>query len=142
MTQSLSDSACLSVPGRVSILIVGDDPPASRALAYMLQLVGHRVHTAFDRRSGLAVAAARYPGMVILDLRMPQLADVQFIRKLRAQPGLGSTPVKITTGHYFIADELIEEFGGLSTAVYLKPLWFENVAAIARGMTAHENTTA
>ena len=69
MTHRLSDSAGLSVPGRVSILIVGDDPPASRAFAYMVQLGGHRVYTAFDRRSGLAVAAARYPGMVILDLR-------------------------------------------------------------------------
>ena len=142
MTHSLSDSAGLSVYGRVSVLIVGDDPQVGRALAHMRQLGGYGVYTAFDPRSGLAVAAARHPAMVMLALRTPKLAEVQLVKKLRAQPGLGSIPVAITTGHYFITDDVIEELAELGTPVYQQPLWFEDVAAIARGMTARENTTA
>ena len=45
---------------------------------------------------------ARTP--IILDLRMPLTSGLQFLRAIRAIPGLTNTPVAIVTGDYYLDD--------------------------------------
>jgi len=54
-----------------SILIVDDDKALCRTLEIQLDLAGHKVSLANDARTGLAVASALSPDLVLLDVNLP-----------------------------------------------------------------------
>jgi len=71
---------------RRAILVV-DDKAANRAiLVNMLEPLGFQVFEADDGLSGLEVALARRPDLILLDLRMPGMDGFEMARQLRAQP--------------------------------------------------------
>jgi DNA-binding response OmpR family regulator len=98
----------------------------------MLKLEGFSVATAVDAESGLALADAVGPNAIILDLRMPILNGLQFLRHLRSKPHLQQVPVAIVTGDYFLGDATADEIKSLGASVRFKPLWLEDLVALAR----------
>ena len=86
------------------ILIVDDDVSVTDTFSRMLRLEGYEVWAALSADEGLTLAQAHSPHAVILDLRMPLTSGLQFLRAIRAIPGLTSTPVAIVTGDYYLDD--------------------------------------
>lgn len=115
-----------------SILIVDDDRSVVDTFARMLQLEGFDVQTAFDASSGLALADTMRPQAIILDLRMPLINGIQFLRQVRARPHLAETPVAIVTGDYLLPDALEQEVQTLGASLRFKPLFLEDLLALAR----------
>ncbi|GAK54049.1 two-component hybrid sensor and regulator [Candidatus Moduliflexus flocculans] len=71
---------------RRAILVV-DDKAANRAvLVNMLEPLGFQMLEADDGVSGLEVALARRPDLILLDLRMPGMDGFEMARQLRSQP--------------------------------------------------------
>ena len=70
----------------------------------MLRLEGYEVWAALSADEGLTLAQTHQPHAVILDLRMPLTSGLQFLRAIRAIPGLTNTPVAIVTGDYYLDD--------------------------------------
>ena len=69
---------------RRKVLIVDDDAGVTRTFARMLSLEGYEVHVAFDGQEGLRETAAATPDAILLDLRMPLIDGINFLRELRA----------------------------------------------------------
>jgi two-component system response regulator PrrA len=115
-----------------SILIVDDDRSVADTFARMLKLEGFSVSTALDASAGLALAEAIRPQAIILDMRMPLINGIQFLRQVRARPHLVDIPVAIVTGDYFLSDALQQELASLGASLRFKPLWLEDLVALAR----------
>ena len=115
-----------------TILIVDDDKSVTDTFARMLALEGFSVATAHDATAGLGLAESSRPHAIILDLRMPLTNGIQFLRELRSRPNLADVPVAIVTGDYFIPEPLQEEVTRLNAAIRYKPLWLEDLVALAR----------
>ena len=117
-----------------TILIVDDDPNVTLTFARMLRLAGYKVLTALDVETGLIELATTHPDAVLLDLRMPIVDGLAFLRALRALEDDHRTPVAIVTGDYFIDEAVFCELRQLQAAVYFKPLWFEDLMRITQCM--------
>ena len=115
-----------------TILIVDDDRSVADTFARMLKLEGFRVETAVSAEAGLQLAEVVQPHAIILDLRMPILNGLQFLRLLRSNPQLTDIPVAIVTGDYFLDDKVANELRSLGASVRFKPLWLEDLVALAR----------
>jgi DNA-binding response OmpR family regulator len=115
-----------------TVLIVDDDRSVADTFARMLKLEGFGVVTALSADAGLEAASSVHPDAIILDMRMPITNGLQFLRTLRQQPALARTPVAIVTGDYFLTKPIEDEFNTLGASVRYKPLWLEDLVALAR----------
>ena len=116
------------------ILIVDDDEGVTQTFARMLRLEGYQVRTAISAETGLREAAASQPDAIILDLRMPLVDGLGFLRRLRERDEQRSTPVAIVTGDYFLDDSLSAELRDLGAELRFKPLWLEDLVGLARNL--------
>jgi DNA-binding response OmpR family regulator len=122
-----------------TILVVDDDPNVTITFARMLRLGGYKVLTALDVETGLVELTTDHPDAVLLDLRMPFVDGLAFLRALRALEDGGRTPVAIITGDYFIDEAVSCELRELGAAVYFKPVWFEDLLRITQRMLQPSN---
>src|SRR5262245_31059711 len=116
------------------ILIVYDDEGVTQTFARMLRLEGYQVRTAVSAETGLQVAEETRPDAIILDLRMPLVDGLGFLRRLRAQTTQRATPVAIVTGDYFLDEEVSNELRELGAELRFKPMWLEDLAGLARNL--------
>lgn len=65
------------------ILVVDDDVPGLRALAGLLAMAGHEVHTAANGREAVSLAGQRRCDLLIADLGLPDCTGLDLIRELR-----------------------------------------------------------
>jgi DNA-binding response OmpR family regulator len=119
-------------PDAATILIVDDDEGVTQTFARMLRLEGYEVRTAMNAESGLKEAEKSRPDAIILDLRMPLLDGLGFLRRLRAHDAQRTTPVAIVTGDYFLDDAVSSELRQLGAELKFKPLWLEDLVGLAR----------
>jgi two-component system, OmpR family, response regulator PrrA len=117
-----------------TILIVDDDEGVTQTFARMLRLEGYGVRTAFSAETGLQLANESLPGAVILDLRMPLVDGLGFLRRFRAIDVHHSIPVAIVTGDYFLEDAVARELRELGAELRFKPLWLEDLVGLARNL--------
>src|SRR4249920_1881292 len=115
-----------------SILIVDDDEAVTQTFARMLELEGYAVRTARNAETGLREAQEYLPDAIILDLRMPLMDGLGFLRRLRANAGQASIPVAIVTGDYFLDDNVSTELRQLGAELKFKPMWLEDLVGLAR----------
>jgi len=116
------------------ILIVDDDEGVTQTFARMLRLEGYHVRTAVNAENGLREADEGRPDAIILDLRMPLVDGLGFLRRLRARNDQRSTPVAIVTGDYFLDDAMSAELRELGAELRFKPLWLEDLVGLARNL--------
>ena len=124
----------MSEPTTAKILIVDDDEGVTQTFARMLRLEGYQVRTAASAETGLREAETSQPDAIILDLRMPLLDGLGFLRRLRAQDNQRSTPVAIVTGDYFLDEDVSSELYELGAELRFKPLWLEDLVGLARDL--------
>src|SRR5262245_43957631 len=120
-----------SPPAR-TILIVDDDEGVTQTFARMLRPEGYQVHTAINAEIGLQQAEISRPDAIILDLRMPLLDGLGFLRRLRAIAQQRETPVAIVTGDYFLDESVSSELQQLGAELKFKPIWLEDLVGLAR----------
>src|SRR6266851_7107689 len=125
-------SAAMLEPATATILIVDDDDTVTDTFARMLRLEGYQVRTAVCAERGLREAEDSQPDAIILDLRMPLIDGLGFLRRLRARDGHRQTPVAIVTGDYFLEDSISTELRELDATVLFKPLWLEDLVSLTR----------
>jgi len=106
-----------------TVLVVDDDKGVTQTFALMLRLEGYRVRTAVSAEEGLIEAEQRHPDAIILDLRMPLVDGLGFLRRLRAHDDQRATPVAIVTGDYLLDDSVSTELRELGAELRFKPLW-------------------
>jgi CheY-like chemotaxis protein len=115
---------------RGALLIVDDDPSVIQTFSRMLELEGYAVLTALDAETALHHLASARPDAILLDLRMPSVDGLTFMRRLRAQERDRHIPVAIITGDYSIDETLSRELQELDAVVFFKPLWIGDLVAV------------
>jgi two-component system response regulator VicR len=63
-----------------NILIVEDERSLNEAYQMILRKSGYTVHVAFDGQEALEVAGQVEPDLILLDLRMPKMDGLEFLR--------------------------------------------------------------
>src|SRR5262249_8376481 len=106
----------------------------TETFARMLQLEGFAVLTAMSAENGLQEAETAHPDAIIVDLRMPLVDGLGFLRRLRTNEYHRRTPVAIVTGDYFLEDEISSELRTLGAELRFKPLWLEDLVGLARNL--------
>ena len=116
------------------VLIIDDDPSVILTLSRMLEFEGHQVATVESAQAGYDAIDARAPDALLLDMRMPQIGGLEFLRTLRNDPRRRGIPVGVVTGDYFLTDAVIQELAALGATIRYKPLWMEDLQALMRAM--------
>lgn len=115
-----------------TILIVDDDEGVTQTFARMLRMEGYLVRTAMSAETALRDASEYPPDAIILDLRMPLVDGLGFLRRLRSRDAQRDTPVAVVTGDYFLDDTVSSELRELGAELKYKPLWLEDLVGLAR----------
>ncbi|HXX93383.1 MAG TPA: response regulator transcription factor [Planctomycetota bacterium] len=79
------------------VLIVDDEKDLVKLVRYNLEREGYEVLAATTGESGLAMALAHSPRVVILDRMMPGLDGLEVCRQLRQQPRATYLPILLLT---------------------------------------------
>ena len=87
-----------AAPGALQVLVVDDNLDAADSLAALLAMLGHHPQVALDGPSGLALARARTPDLMILDIGMPGMNGHEVARAVRATPALAGVTLVALTG--------------------------------------------
>jgi two-component system, OmpR family, response regulator len=124
----------LCAPKPATILVIDDDQGVAETFAGMLRLEGYQVRTAADAESGLREAETARPDAIILDLRMPLVDGMAFLRRLRADERQTDVPVAVVTADYLLEDELSAELRRLNAELHFKPLWCEDLVDLTRAL--------
>jgi CheY-like chemotaxis protein len=90
------------------VLVVEDDQATRLVLRTMLERTGVRVRLAGHGGEALALVEQEIPGLVLLDLMMPVMDGLTFLRELRANPAWKDIPVVIMTAKDLTPDEIAE----------------------------------
>ncbi|VBA59683.1 ATP-binding protein [Mycobacterium attenuatum] len=79
------------------VIVVVEDNVDLNAFVCQALSPHYRVKAAFDGRSGLELARAYRPDLIVCDIMMPHLSGDELLNLVRADPALANTPVLILT---------------------------------------------
>jgi len=82
------------------VLIVEDDQIVANIYRNKFSVDGFDVEVALDGHAGLEMVRNFRPDAIILDLMMPKMSGVDFMKQIRAQPELKQLPVIVFSNTY------------------------------------------
>jgi CheY-like chemotaxis protein len=85
---------------RHRVLVVEDNIDGARLLATLIRTMGHEVDYAINGYAALKLAETFRPGVVIIDLALPDMTGWAVARALREKPGGEKLRIYATTGRY------------------------------------------
>src|SRR3989344_7233435 len=103
---------------KLSILIVDDDDNFREILGTKLKAAGFLVEEASSGEESLEKAGKFEPGLVILDVNMPNLSGVETLSRLKSNPNLAKIKVIFLTSYgdtqkesFWLDDKFAREVG-------------------------------
>lgn len=101
------------------VLIVEDEKLLNEAYELVLKKEGHDVKTSFNGEEALKAFASRAPDLILLDLRMPKMDGVEFLKNLeKIGPHKGLSVIVFS--NYDEQKEIDEAFAHGATRYILK----------------------
>ena len=88
-----------------TILVVEDDVPTRQMLRQMLQKAGWKVMEAENGRVGLERVAETPPGLILLDLMMPEMDGFEFTTEMRKREDWSAIPIIVVTAKDITAED-------------------------------------
>lgn len=87
------------------ILVVEDDETTSDLFAKLLRKEGYTVLSAVNGRVALDAFERERPGLILLDLMMPEMDGFQFVAELRRRRGGEDVPIVVITAKTITSEE-------------------------------------
>ena len=115
-------------PGR-RVLVVDDNIDAAQSLADVLRALGHAVSTSHAPGAALALAAADWPEVFILDIGLPDIDGYELVRRLRALAGARPTRYVALTGYGQAHDKVLARGAGFDHH-FVKPVDLEALCRV------------
>ena len=126
-------------PSGASILVVEDDLPTREALCRSLASMGYVAHEAVNGRSGLDwLAKHSAPGLILLDLMMPEMDGFEFLRELRKLPAFVDVPVIVVTAKELTAEDVRILSGQTERIITKDQTYLTELAVAVRGRLARQ----
>ncbi len=92
---------------RPKILVVDDEPEAVELLEFNLRQAGYEVVAAADGAEALKKARAVLPGLIVLDLMLPEVDGLEVCKMLRRDPATTSIPIMMVTAKAAEIDRIL-----------------------------------
>ena len=89
------------------ILVIDDDKTFQKAIRYTLEPLGYAVVEAYDGKEGLKKVKKEKPDLILLDVVMPELGGMEFLKILQKNQGFIQIPILIISN--FSGANMIEE---------------------------------
>ena len=80
-----------------NILVVDDDKNFVAIVREALDPALYKVQSAGDGEEGLALMKTFIPNLILLDIQMPRMGGIEFLRKLRETHDKETIPIIVTT---------------------------------------------
>lgn len=87
------------------ILVIEDNPDNMALTVLLLESVGHTVLTAVDAETGLTMARAEGPDLILMDIHLPGMDGLQATALLKLDPATRMVPVIALTAMAMQGDE-------------------------------------
>jgi PAS domain S-box-containing protein len=100
-----------------TVLVVDDEAPTVELLTEALNRNGLRALSATDGRTGVELALAYRPDVIVLDLVMPGMTGFQVVRQLRDHPDGRNIPILVFTGKELTAEDRAQLLVGVQAVV-------------------------
>jgi CheY-like chemotaxis protein len=107
------------------VLVIEDDRDVAQTLKELIEEQGHRAICAGNGREALALLEQERPSLMLIDVFMPVMNGVEFLRAVRSNPKLAEIPRVIMTA---ANDRMIGVKEDVS--VLYKPVDFEGLKRI------------
>lgn len=132
-TTQLATPAPVATPqlaqgGPPSVLVIDDDPNSRDLMVRFLQKEGFSAQTAADGRQGLLMARQLRPGLITLDVMMPEVDGWSVLAALKADPELANIPIMMIT----VSDQQDKGYALGASEFLSKPVDFSRLAAVLR----------
>ena len=88
------------------ILVVEDTEDNRRILRDVLTNAGFELIEAADGESGVSMATAHRPDLILMDIQLPILDGYEATRRIKADPDLRHIPIVAVTSYALSGDEL------------------------------------
>jgi CheY-like chemotaxis protein len=118
------------------VLVVDDDQEVRGLIRRVLEREGHTVVEAENGLVGLARARERQPGLVLLDLIMPQMDGFDFLEVFRREDALRAVPVVVVTARDLPAEECARLAGSVERVLQKGALGDEGWLGEVRDLVA------
>ena len=86
------------------ILLIEDNELNRDMLSRRLQKRGYEVVTAVDGETGIAMAQAEAPALILMDVTLPGIDGLEATRRLKAAPQTRHIPIVALTAHTMASD--------------------------------------
>jgi CheY-like chemotaxis protein len=104
-----------------NILIVEDERALNEAYQMILRSVGYRVEVAFDGKEALEKCAEFEPALILLDLRMPRMDGIEFLKHYHIKKD--HPKVKVIVFSNYDMQKEIDEAYSLGAERYILKAW-------------------
>jgi len=104
-----------------TILVIEDDIALNEAYKTILETAGHTVEVAFNGEEAVEVAKRVEPSIIFLDLRMPVLDGIGFLKKY--QPKKNNPDAHIVVFSNYDMQAEVDEAYGLGAERYVLKAW-------------------
>ena len=75
------------------ILIIEDNPANLKLVTMLLRRVDHTVLGAVDAETGMALALAERPDLILMDIQLPGMDGLTATRRLKQNPATAAIPI-------------------------------------------------
>ncbi len=93
---------------RPAVMVVDDEEPYTDVMEIILGEYGFEVFTANSVADARQLLEQLTPDLILLDVMMPEVDGLTFLRELRAHERLHVTPVMVITAYSETRDEALE----------------------------------
>ena len=114
-----------------TVLVVEDNEVNLTLVRDLLEHHGYHVVVARDGEEGVALARAKRPAVILMDLQMPRMDGFAATREIRRDPLISATPVVALTG-FAMAEDRERAVAAGCDEVICKPVKIAEVVATVR----------
>jgi two-component system cell cycle response regulator DivK len=111
------------------ILVIEDNPANMKLATLLLRHVGHTVLCAIDAESGLTMAHADQPDLILMDIQLPGMDGLAATSLLKGDPSTATIPVIALTAMAMKEDQEKTKVAGCD-AYIAKPLRYQSLYAV------------
>ena len=109
-----------------TILVIEDNPANMKLAPLLLRDVGHTVLGAADAGTGLTMARAEQPDLMLMDIQLPGMDGLAATALLKGDPATASIPVIALTTMAMKADQEKSQIAGCDGYI-AKPLRYQEL---------------
>ena len=124
---------------KAQILIVDDNKPHCYVLARMLEKAGYPTQQAYNGKDALDFATKK-PGIILLDVNLPDINGFEVSRRLRNDPSTASIPVVFMSATDVGAPAKIHDAQIRASGFLTQPVEESHLLAVVQGALSHSGT--